>query len=607
MATALNNLTFMVNLIDRVSQPMGRVMQSIDQASRGFQSGFARIGVGTAGLVGAAYSMNSLLEPTKDMQRALGEVRSLGVANETLDSLQKTALSTSTQFGESASDFVRSAYDIQSAIAGLRGDELPAFTRASAILAKGTKATTQEVTGFVGTMYGIFQKNADAMGRAQWVEQLAGQTAEAVKIFKTTGQGMANAFESLGAAGQVNNIAMSEQIAILGRLQATMSGSEAGTKYRSFLDNVGKAQAALNLQFTDAQGRMLPIIDILEAIKGKFGAIDTVAESDLLKKAFGTEEAVALVKLLSQNIGALNGEITAIGANKGMQNAIDMANAMTDPWQRVSSGVTAASITIGTQLLPVLIPMLDSINKGLESFIKWNEINPQLAKNLGQIALTLIGVTAAVSAFSLLSGLATISTVLWNLTLNLALKPLWSMGKAIWAALPSVWAFTAALFANPITWWIVGITALVALVGAAIVYWKEWTGVVIDFGGRFLEMIGVFTLVDNVLAAWEGLKNWWAGFKAWLLALNPFDAIVSGMNKAIALANQLPGIDIKPIGASPVATGPTPSKTGGGLMKQMTSIMNGQKTSTVGDVHVHNYGTPMSGAKLLDELRFAGG
>jgi TP901 family phage tail tape measure protein len=537
---ALNNLTFMISLIDKVSAPMGKVMKSIDMASKGFQDGAQKIGYGTAGLVGAAYSVNSLLEPTEEMQRALGEVKSLGVADDQLNRLRETALRFSTQYGESAADFVRSSYDIQSAIAGLKGDELPAFTKAAALMAKGTKASMGDASNFIGTMFGIFQKSADEIGRAKWVDQLVGQTSLAVNVFKTTGKGMADAFTAIGAAGQSNNIAMNEQIAILGRLQATMSGSEAGTKYRAFLDNVGKAQKTLNLQFNDAQGRMLPIVDILDRIKGKFGDIDTVAKSDLIKKAFGTEEAVALIKLLSLNIDALKGDIDSIGQVKGLEQVQAMADAMTDPWARMKTGVDAVSTSIGTKLLPILLPTIAAVNATTQSVFAWTDANPELSKWIGILTLGTFGFIGTLALFSIAAGYATIVSTGWGLAMTWIFNPIKNMATAIWAALPSIWAFTSALLANPITWWVIGIAAAVALVAAAIIYWKEWTAVVIDFGGRFLETIGAFALIDRALAAWDTLKVWWSSFKAWIDTLNPFALVGDGIGLVMTGLEALP-------------------------------------------------------------------
>ncbi|MGJ0515153.1 MAG: phage tail tape measure protein [Methylomicrobium sp.] len=583
---ALNNLTFMISLIDKVSGPMGKVMASIDQASAGFSAGAQKIGYGVAGLAGAVYSVNNLLEPTKAMQRALGEVKSLGVADDTLDKLRVTALKFSAQYGDSAADVVRASYDIQSAISGLTGDELSAFTSVSGVLAKGTKANVADITNYVGTMYGIFKQNADAMGKAKWIEQMAAQTAMAVNIFKSDGKNMASAFTAIGASAQNFGISMAEQFAVLGQLQATMSGSEAGTKYRAFLDNVGKAQKVLNLQFTDAQDRMLPIVDILGKINEKFGAIDTVAEADLLKKAFGTDEAVALIKLLNNDLTGLQQNIADIGKQTGMDEINRMAEAMTDPWAKMKTGVDAISVSVGTKLLPILLPTIAAINSATQSVFAWTDANPELSKWIGILTLGTFGFIGTLALFSIAAGYATIVSTGWGLAMTWIFNPIKNLAAAIWGALPaigsfittlfttpitlaglragllaasqSVWAFTTALFSNPMTWWILGITAVVALVVAAIVYWKEWTSVASQLGssimiglaatakligdmtGRFLEFIGVFALVDGALTAWDTLKQWWSGFHAWMESVPLFAAVASGISSLIIGFEALP-------------------------------------------------------------------
>ncbi|MFR9705045.1 phage tail tape measure protein, partial [Aeromonas sanarellii] len=88
------------------------------------------------------------------------------------------------------------------------------------------------------------EQQAKRMGKANWVEDVAGKTALAVQLFKTTGQGMADAFGALGANATAANISMDEQFAVLGQLQATMGGGEAGTKFKAFLAGVGSAQKA---------------------------------------------------------------------------------------------------------------------------------------------------------------------------------------------------------------------------------------------------------------------------------------------------------------------------------------------------------------------------
>lgn len=156
------------------------------------------------------------------------------------------------------------------------------------------------------------------MGKGTWVELVAGQTASAVQMFKTTGAEMSSAFTSVGANATSAGIAMSEQMAILGTLQATMSGSEAGTKYKAFLAGVAKAQDKLNLSFTDSQGQMLPMLDILDKLKGQYGDTLSVAEAADLKKAFGSEEAVSMIKLLMADTDGLASSIETLGNVQGM-------------------------------------------------------------------------------------------------------------------------------------------------------------------------------------------------------------------------------------------------------------------------------------------------
>jgi TP901 family phage tail tape measure protein len=520
--TALNNLLFKVSLLDAMSGPAKGMMSNMDRVTSNIQGGFNKIGYGAAGLAGAAYSLDHILQPAKEMQTALGEVSSLDVGQDVLNKLNNAALKFSVKYGESASAFVRSSYDIQSAIAGLTGNELPAFTNASAILAKGTKADIGTITSYVGTMYGIFQDKADAMGKANWVNMLAGQTAVAVKMFKTTGQGMSEAFTTVGASGQTMGVVMNEQIAILGSLQATMSGSEAGTKYRAFLDGVGNAQEKLGLQFTDSQGKMLPMVAILEKIKGKYGAIDTVAKSDLLKKAFGTQEATALVKLLSINIDGLSSSINEVGKQTGLQGAIDMANAMVQPWEQAGKAGDALMIMLGQKMLPVLTPVFNGVVGISEKLMRWMELFPNITRYIGYAVFGIIGIIAALSALSVAVGISKFLLVGWQAGVAVFKGALWLMKGGILNVIPAIWSFSAALLANPITWIVLGIGALIGVIAAAIIYWDTWTQAVINWSSAWLESTGVFAWVDSVIAFFERIPQWWTGFTGWIGALNPF-------------------------------------------------------------------------------------
>jgi hypothetical protein len=53
-------------------------------------------------------------------------------------------------------------------------------------------------------------------------------------------------------------------MAILGQLQTTMPGSEAGTLYKAFIMKAAEAGDELKLSFIDASGRLKGILPILE-------------------------------------------------------------------------------------------------------------------------------------------------------------------------------------------------------------------------------------------------------------------------------------------------------------------------------------------------------
>lgn len=615
MSTAMQNLDFMVSLIDRVSGPAGKIMKTMDSVTTNVQAGYRQIGYGAAGLVGASYTLDRFLEPAKAMDRALGEVASLGVANDVLDELTRSSLRFSTQYGESADQFVASSYDIQSAIGGLQGNELAKFTEASAILAKGTKSQTSTITSYVGTMYGIFQRNADQMGKGEWVQMLAGQTAAAVEMFKTTGSQMAEAFSRTGAEATAHGITMNEQIAILGRLQATMSGSEAGTKYKAFLAGVGKAQETLGLQFTDSQGRMLPMVQILDRIQGKFGEIDTVAESDLIQKAFGTKEAVALVKLLSNDVAGLNENISQIGQQTGMDKAMKMAEAIADPWEKAGAQLQAIQTVLGKALIPQLLPFLSMMGEGANKILRWTELFPNLTRWVGIGALSVVGLIAAMSVLSIAMGIGKFLIGGWTLAMMVLQGAFVATKWSLLTMIPAVWSFSAALFANPITWVVLGITALIAAIVAAVVYWDTWTGKIIEWTSRWWEFLGLFSLVDGVLEAWDKLPQWWASFKNWLGTLDPFAFVGSSIDWLIDKINLIPGINIgsdsvpsapKPVAAPASMAANSNQARQGGVINRISQA-NNQRSSQIGDVYVNNYGPSVDGNSLMADLEFMGG
>jgi TP901 family phage tail tape measure protein len=548
----LEKLMYSIGVVDKATGPVNKIMAKINQLSS--QAGGAQDQMmrGFMGAAGGAMMLVGSLNPAIAANQALGEVSSLGVAESSLQQLNDTSINFTAKYGGNAADVISASYDIQSSIAGLTGEELSSFTNASAIMAKGTKSDASTATNYLGTMYGVYQDSATAMGKTQWVEQLAGQTATAVRMFKTNGNEMSSAFTSLGAGAQSHGIEMAESMAVLGQLQATMSGSEAGTKYKAFLAGVGNAQKQLGVQLTDAQGKLLPMADVLETLHEKFGNIDTVAKSDALKKAFGSDEATGLIKLLLPQVDQLKNNINALNEQTGMQTAVDMANAQTDAWMRLSGGFNAAATALGQAVLPIIEPVVEVLGSMLRGVLWLSQEFPMLTGVVATMAVAITGLIVAMGLLNMGMGFAKFGMIGFGgvasgLSKTLAIlksslvfargalmsfQILAATSGGTFAALKvmmlgatsGAWAFTAALLANPLTW----IVAAVILFSVFIYkYWEPikafmsgfWNGLVQGFAPVTAVFSALFSELSFVgdMFSWVGRKV--SALAGWFMSL----------------------------------------------------------------------------------------
>ncbi|HEO1665372.1 TPA: phage tail tape measure protein [Pseudomonas aeruginosa] len=533
-------LDFVLRLIDQVTAPAAQASKALMDVAEVGKNGFMQVGAGIAGVVGSVVAFRQSLAPALEQTGALGEIQSLGVAQDALDGLNQASMEFAANYGEHATAFVRSAYQVEGAIKGLVGNELAAITNASNVLAKATRADADTMTTYIGTMYGLFQGQADAMGRAQWVEQLTGQTARAVQLFRTSGEQMNEAFKATGIGASAAGASLVEQMAVLGQLSQTMEGGEAGGLYKAFFENVSAAQDKLGMKFTDAGGRLLPIMQILDKLQTKFGNLTKQTDLDAITGAFGGEAARMIVTLL-KDTGALANNLDQLGKVKGMERAEQMARAMVDPWQRLDSVIENIRISFGMVLLPVLNPLIERVAEAGKTFQRWLGMFPNIARWLGYITLGVLALTAAAGALTLLGGLVTLFSVL----------------------------------VSPVALLVAGFAALVVAVGATIIWWDElqaafgnttWfqalvtmaTPVVLTFrilvavlsglwdvfsalwtiGGEYAQSLG---LLSEGAGTATGA---WGTFLQMLANVSPFALIGKALKGLIALLNLIPGINI---------------------------------------------------------------
>ncbi len=291
---------------------------------------------------------------------------------------------------------------------------------------------------------------------------------------------------------------MDEQFAVLGQLQATMSGGEAGTKFKSFLAGVGGAQKALGMQFTDSAGNMLPVLTILDKLKMRYCETMSVAEGDELKKAFGSDEAVAMIKLLMTNTKGLATNINALANTHGMGKAEQMAASMTDQWERVTQGWFAIRAAAFGVVLPAINAVVGLFADGANDVLRWTHLFPNLTKVISYAMLTIVGLSMVTGAWMLVAGLAKLATLGMGIAWTIIMAPLNLLKAGLVAFRAILLAVNIAMYANPIGLIIAGIVLLIGAVAAVSYYWDDLKKTFSDWGVFQLLGKSIDWLIDKL-------------------------------------------------------------------------------------------------------------
>ena len=401
---AIQGLEYIISLNDQLSAPLKGVMKTIDDLGKRGEDAMRRIGLGTAGIIATGVAMKNALDPAIDFNRALNEIKATGREQAGLDKITDFALDFSATYGGAATDVVSSTNEIARAIDGLTDSELVAFSKSSNILAKATGSDVKAMGSYISQLYGIFGDEAAKIGKEKWVEQISAQATVTANKFKSSGESLMQAYTNLGSSAKDHGIKTAEQFAVIGNLQNVFEGGLAGTKYAAFLSGAVKAQSKLGLSFLDSQGKMLPMIDILEKIKGKYGELNSENLYEL-QKAFGTKEAAQVINNLLPKIDTLKADIAEIDKMKTLDDAMAISKTVTDSWMRFTAIFQNIKIAIGTQILAKLEPVMNRIADMGQEFTNWLRAYKNIARWIGYAVGALIGFTGLTAALTLMSGI----------------------------------------------------------------------------------------------------------------------------------------------------------------------------------------------------------
>lgn len=573
MNDALKPLMFTVGLIDRISGPAGRATNSFDGLITRAQTGFDEIMSGATGLAATGFMVYQSLSPAIEMNRALAETRSIGVQETALQQLNDTALELSATYGVVATEVIGSGNQISKAIKGLTGDELSAFSSATAILASSTKASMDETSTYITQMYERFKTSADAMGKTQWVDQLVGQTHYLQKELGVNTAEMADAMQGLNNLGSGLGVAMGEQMAVIATLSKSTGISDAEQQYTAFLEYAFAAQDKLGMKFTDSNGKLLPMLDIIGKLQTQFGDLDGADTWAILDDAFG--DGSKLIQQLSKDTTGLGKTINDLNNITGLDSVSDSAKGMIDPWKQLAGVFHAVSIAIGQVLLPAIEPVIQwfaDMGKEVLWFIK---TFPNITKVISVAALSVVALASGMAFLTMMVGLGKAAWAGWLITMQV-------MRSATIAFTAVQWLLNAAFVASPIGWIVVGITALT--------------------GALYL--------------AWQGIKRLWELFKEssagqFLMAtvgsiVNWFKSLGGIVDWVIEKINMIPGVSIG-VDSNNLATDLPYRKSSianeipsGGVTNQLSkSIANNSNSSTTVNIQTTE---PISPQYVQDQI-----
>lgn len=490
-----------------------------------------KVGMGAAAVGGVAYGINRginyALDPLREVERAKGELASVGVTDLDLIVAKGRAVAGKLA-GVTTATFVAAAYDIKSGISSLSDEGVAAMTEAASITAKATKSLPEEMTSLFATGYGIYKKQFSNTSDAEFGGLFSASLAKAVQQFKTTGPELQQSIEGLGAGATNIGMSLPDQLSALGMLKQQMQAGEAGTALSSFATGAAKAHESFSelanvgdnpalVRILDQNGMLRRLPDILADMKERYGETLDAFESAEIKNAFGRGEAKKVIDGLWGQEAAFRANAAALkdAGAEGLGFTTSMAKLLDNNLDSrlIILGQTVGKLRekLGERLIPVIDWLIPKVKAVVESVSGWIDRNPRLAATVGSVVVVVGALASAIApAMALLAGLigsyavlslattkAGISLTGLNSLFGIAKVQAVALGVAQKAAAVGTWALNLALSANPIGIVLAGVAALAA--GAYLVI-KNWEKVKSFFAGvwEFVKKIFEYTPIGLI-------------------------------------------------------------------------------------------------------------
>lgn len=417
-------------------------------------------------------------------------------------------------------------------------NQFPAIAQASTAAGADIKATA----GVVQEAMNIWGKSLES---PQQAAAILVQTANASNAsVEDMQQALATIGGSAGQAGMSLQVT-SEAIGLLtnkgfSAAQASMDLNHAILQMMAPSKVAKDAMQDLGISFTDAQGKMKKFPDILRELNSALNGLNPDEKAQKLKAMFGTAGMQAIVPLLdtvknktddakvSWDAYAKEQDKAAGSTKKANASLKEQANEMQ---KNVGSSIEQLGGN-WESLRNKSMKSAQDINgasiKNANSMLQWaTDSNSATAQFIrGFIGLSPAIGTATTSIGLFLRNARTIAGVVGS-GAKTATEAFGALAGSSHLAAAAQWAFNSAILANPITWIVVGIVAVVAALAlfftqtktgrqlwSSFISWLKnaWNTIAQTAQNVWNSVVQIFNgAVNGVRSAWNGIASFFSG------------------------------------------------------------------------------------------------
>lgn len=346
-------------------------------------------------------------------------------------------------------------------------------------------------------------------------------------------------------------------------LNKNIANSAAG-KNKDFLKMLEK----LNISFKNADGSIKTAAQLMPELAEAMKSQTTQAQKAYIAQTAFGKSGADLIQTLErgkEGFAELSKDAEKYGLVIG-DDAVDASLALDDALNHQNAALKGLKLTIGSQLIPTIAPLLEQMNDWIAQNREWiaSEINQAVKDFVTSvksidfkqvITQTVQFVKNCAQLFKQLGGLKTIAIAvgaIFGAKLVLALA---GVVKSIWTVITAVKALTIALMTNPIIALISAIVAAVAGLAYAgyLIYkhwdtvkawfvemWENWGGVIKVFSLIFSPIIGVIIIAaEQIIKNWEPIKEFFISL--WQSICNAFEVYTQILSDAWDGICALPG------------------------------------------------------------------